>query len=175
MIIGLFLFARLRFTQSGQSRSLRDTINESNDHNAILVVDHPNSPHGGLVPYLAKNPELISEFQGWEIHNGNASLFPGANSKAREDYNLLRQYHKIGAVSVTDSHSLPELGRSYTRLILPLYSGLKDAEDVSLSLRHAVQSSLPDDCVMQDAIIPAAKHALDLVILIGLTKLGLRK
>ncbi len=159
-------------------KELRDTIKEAKDNNGILIVDHPYSSHGGLGPFLMANPELIRQFDAWEVHNGEAALFKGANDKAQKIFDedkILKSL--VGQLSSSDGHSTYELGKNWTALRMPIsYKLLKSSTDMQSTLRAAIRDTnySPEGMKKHPAVFGALDHMIDLITVIGLSKLGIK-
>jgi len=58
-------------------KSLEETIKEARDENTVIIGDHPFGL-SGIGKYLEKNPEILFQIDGLEVHNGESCLWiPG--------------------------------------------------------------------------------------------------
>ncbi len=148
-------------------RSLDDSLKEARDVNGIAIVDHPFSPHGGLGSFIMDHRDYLERFDGWEIHNGEAAIFRGANQKAKEVYEKeIRGTYQVGALSGSDGHSIYETGTSSTTLQMPPYSLFKGATDVTTALRAAIRSAKDTQAnTSRNSKFGALDHIVDLVAL----------
>lgn len=178
LVLGLTKDVRLK-----AGRTLDDTIKEARDNNGILVADHPFYLHG-TGNFLDKHPEFLEQIDAIEIHNGEAiDLWPltpiAPNERAWSSHIVWRNRIKskgaersLGALYVSDGHSLNELGTSYTILDMPDYAGLKTSGDVVSSLRKAVRADFLYG-KKKDSISGALNHMIDLALIIAASKIGI--
>lgn len=151
------------------------SIRAAQDYNGITIVDHPFSPNGGLGSFLMANRKYLERLDAWEVHNGEAVLFWGANRKANDTYKEeIQGKYNIGALSGSDGHSIYEIGRSSTCLDMPAYSSLNSGKDLTNTLRNAIKSK-NNSQTKKPAIIGALNHIADLATLMALSKIGIRK
>lgn len=156
-------------------RPLEDTLKEANDHNGIIVADHPFYREG-LGPYLESHQDLLQDFDALETHNGEAALslfglLPfRANEKAREFYKKITLDNKyLGALSSSDGHSFYELGSSWTEIEQP------EKRDFVNSLRQSIRNtSISTERQNVDSRLGALDHIIDLVSIKAASKIGLR-
>lgn len=159
-------------------RPLLDTLNEAVDNNGITVADHPFYVEG-IGPFLAENyKDTIECLDAIEGYNSQASLYiPGlttanANKEAQLAYNFIQHNAQhLGFISVSDGHSLSELGRSYTTLQMPHYEDIKNGYTLRNNLREAIRKSKPQNCIMKPAKFGALCHLGALAVLAARSKL----
>jgi len=162
-------------------QSLGDTLGEARDNDGIVIADHPFY-NCGIGPYLRGHPEFINELDGFEIHNGEAALWiPGvtkrnANENARDFYQEVRRQHLcLGAVSSSDGHSFYEIGRSFTNLQMGKHYGhIRDAEELNRELRGAIRDRRIINGKRASARFGAFDHLVDLAVIVGLGKVGIK-
>jgi len=99
------------------------------------------------VPDLKKDPDLLKFFDAIEVHNGEAALWlpfitpRRANQRAQEFYDAFKYEFKIGRIVTSDGHSLNEIGTSWTRIYMPIYSEIGSAEQLIDSLRGEIKAT----------------------------------
>jgi len=163
-----------------EGRPLEDSLLEIEDSGAIAIIDHPFY-FAGAGKYLSKHPKFLAKVDAIEVHNGEAAfgfsrgpLPKYANDKAREFYEMASEcFPYLGALSVSDGHSLGELGSSWTEIEGP---DLGDDEDFVQSLKRSVcNTSLESSMKMTDSNWGAARHIGELAWLIAMSRVpGLR-
>jgi hypothetical protein len=102
---------------------------------------------------------------GIEVYNAQAALgIPRfANTRAREfQEDMVRWGLDIGAIASGDGHSLREIGRTYTELIIPRYEHITDKDSVKNHLRKAISSAKRFKGRMQPAKFEAIEHLMAL-------------
>ena len=158
-------------------RSLEDTLKEAKDNNGIIIADHPFYREG-IGYHLEQHPELLESFDAIEVHNGEAVWIPklapkNANKKAREFYLTQKRNHPhLGALSTSDGHSFYEVGRNYTLISEP---AIETPEKLTESLRKSVREAFCYDTSQHTSTLGAIDHLLDLAVLAGLSKLGIKR
>jgi len=154
-------------------RSLEDSLKEARDENGIIIADHPFYKEG-IGHSIDNLPEDNVFFDAIEVHNGSSVWIPfvtprNSNEESELFYllnTLITSAHSIGAISASDGHSLYELGRSYTRLEMPQYNEIKDAEQLVDCLKIAIRKARPEDCVRKNSRLGAIKHLFELGLII---------
>ena len=147
-------------------RTLRDTIKEIKDNNAISVIVHPFSLFGAGY-HLQKDLDVLNEVDAIEIHNGEALYI--ANWKAKKFYESIKQdYPGLGWLASSDGHSLYEIGSSWTEIRKP---GLKNEYDFMEQLREFIKYNGESNKKMTNSVVGVIDHTLDLVAIIALNKL----
>ncbi len=162
-------------------RPIEDTIKEAKDNDGTIIADHPFHIEG-IGNYLVRHPELMRDIDALEVVNGEAyfglpftPLPVDANSKAIEFYQRTRtSWPHLGNVVSSDGHSFYEIGRAYTHITLP---NIGDSEALANTLRESVRcaSVLTSKANKLVGIIGAMDHIVDLIAIIGLSKLGIKK
>jgi len=76
----------------------------------MIIADHPFFIDG-IGQYLIKNPKILEDLDGFEVHNGEAAFpVPGflrANQKALEFYQrAISGNFEVGGFSFSDGHSI---------------------------------------------------------------------
>lgn len=147
-VIGLNPSIRMK-----SGRSVDDTIREACDMGGIVVIEHPFHKWGLGKHMLVDNFERYfatdspHSIDAIEVHNGEASLwmpgFANANRKALLAYNRIprQRLSKMGAIAVSDGHSIPELGSSYTYLDMPPIDQIQSGTQLTESLREAIKGT----------------------------------
>lgn len=146
LVLGLPKDVHLR-----ERRSLEDAIKEARDSNGIIIADHPFYREG-IGPCIQDKPELVKQFDAFEVFNGEASLWiPGltprhANRNASDFYSKRRyefKWHtKVGDVVSSDGHSFFELGRCWTALdISPTLTTEASSEKFVNALRESIRNA----------------------------------
>lgn len=154
-------------------RSLEDSLKEAKDNNGIIIADHPFFLDGIFTKN--KPSDYIHHLDGIEVHNGEAWIpipnFKHANEKAQELYNNVKHFYSIGALSVSDGHSVQELGLSYS-LLEPL--DFSSPEKLVSSLRRAIRmhKDFSQD-KQKNSYTRALDHATKIAIARFASKLGL--
>lgn len=165
------------------NRTLIDTFKEAKDNNGIIVADHPFYLNG-IGQKLKIAPDHLDYLDGIEVHNGEAALslfglFPRyANSRAQLFFeNVSQLRNELAAISVSDGHSLRELGTSWTKISMPCnYElSLTSPEEVVDNLRTGIIENRLKKLKMQmhNSRFDAFAHAASLVAIVGLQKLGI--
>lgn len=165
------------------NRTLTDTLKEANDNNGIIIADHPFYLNG-IGQKLKIAPDHLDYLDGIEVHNGEAALslfgiFPkDANRRAQEYFAGVGSIRKnLGAIASSDSHSLRELGTSWTKISMPCnYElSLTSPEEVVDNLRTGIIENRLKKLKMQmhNSRFDAFAHAASLAAIVGLQKLGI--
>ncbi|OIO42428.1 hypothetical protein AUJ62_01190 [Candidatus Pacearchaeota archaeon CG1_02_32_21] len=163
-------------------RDVKDTVKEAKDNNGTIVLDHSFYKHGLGYYIFGVMPELLCEIDAIEVHNGEASLgIPFVktgyskvpNSLAKGLYHYWKKtFPDLGALSVSDGHSLYELGSSWTEINFPYIESKDKFND---SLRESVRkANLDSQMKMKKSRIGAIDHVLDLKFITSVApKIGL--
>jgi len=170
-------------------RPVLDSIKEAEEeYGGIVIADHPFG-RDGLGPFFVnehkKSSSQFYRLKGWEIYNGEAALWSGANNKAKSAYELYNLgSYAIGELISSDGHSLAEIGRSYTSLKMPSnYSGLNKPEKVVEVLWNGLLTNWAEDlsgrkkgCRFRALchIVALSPHIAMGVAKKGLSKLGIK-
>jgi len=151
-------------------RTLDDTIREAKQGNGIMIADHPFT-YFGIGKQLERvyniggkilSSEYLEKLDAIEVHNGEASLSPrNPNKKAQEFFRRMRYFNpKLGALIVSDGHSLKEVGISYTTLEMPDYETITSPYLLVDHLRKAIQNHRDFSGKMTGARFMAILHLL---------------
>lgn len=149
----------------------QDTVRRIQDLGGISGTPHPYSPWGIAYNLLKKlreeeANELFQNVDFIEVLNGESRLTPGKNAQALEAYELVRKKRQVGAIGVSDSHSVMEVGNIYTTLYLPVSTKeLFDNDKPSEKLKRAIINATPEVITCDNPIIPiigALKHGIEI-------------
>jgi len=172
-----------------EGRNVLDSIKEAKDENGIVIADHPFGRAGVgnffVEEYNSHPPrDYFNLLDGWEIHNGESALRifgltpKDANETARNIFGLYNLSAKgVAAITTSDGHSLYELGRSRMPLEMPdtydSYGGMRSSEEIISTLRGSLKKDkfAGHHGKMVDSKLGALEHAVDLIFLVGLSKL----
>lgn len=147
--------------------SLEETLKiAAEEHDGIIIAPHPFYREG-IGPYLAQEPELLSQFDAIEVYNGQAVLWiPGmtprhANARALAFYRLAKEAHPhLGALTSSNGSSIDEIGRNHTSFAMPDYNSLQNAEDVTRALREGIRKATPEGAERHAAYVHALLHQI---------------
>ncbi|MEK6760720.1 MAG: hypothetical protein AABX93_02240 [Nanoarchaeota archaeon] len=157
-----------------QNQTLEDTIKESRDKEATIILDHPFCKIAcGAGEFLRKreNHNLLKYIDALEVHNGEVSLFPPSNIKAKIFYNSISTYN-VGAISTSDGHSFYELGTSWTEID----EIDRDKGKFLESLRKSVQETKYSKRENSASLVGALEHGIYVKFTIPfLSKIGLSR
>ena len=171
-------------------KNLDYTLDEADEFKAIKIIDHPFFIEG-LGPFLESNPQYIKRFNAVEVFNGNAELYipkitnRGANKKALEFYS---RHNYLFPLISTDGHSgigiefQDEFCKSFSYLQVPYssYGGLYDwmctNTDINKTLRQGLEKHIRPSVLgmTNTAKLGALNHLIDLGIITGLSKIGIK-
>ena len=152
-------------------RSLDDTLRAAEDAGGIIVAPHPFYVNGMFLNLEGPNNrerrhELASRLDAMEVHNGGAVIpflaQQFANTSASVEYGVqIEKNPKLGALFVSDGHTLREVATSYTFLDLDSSWRKQGPDEMREELRFAIQSVKNPKGHRHDSTIPAILHALD--------------
>jgi hypothetical protein len=180
LVIGL---NQNQFIKSGKNVPLEDALKESKDKGGIIIADHPFYKEG-IGEFLISNPDYIQNFDGYEVHNGEAALHiprllpKYANEQANDfnyyNYQIFKRYG-VGLLSFSDGHSINEIARSFTTLYPdePLTNSNNYFEFRDL-LRKSIKKAKFVDGTRRDAKLGALGHIAALTAVIAASKVGIK-
>jgi len=151
-------------------KPLEETIRDARQMKGIVIADHPFTYIGigkqlqkvhdieGVISY----PDLLGKLDAIEVHNGEAALLPpNPNKKAQEYYRRMKHLAiRLGALSVSDGHSLREMGMSYTALDMPDRYEITSPHLLVDNLREAIQEHRDFSGKMANARLMALIHLI---------------
>jgi len=168
---------------------LGNTLNDAKERDLAVILPHPGSYQG-----ILKEIDRLSEFtkrvkegaifdtpnflsqrvHGIEIYNSEQELgFPkyADNNRVKSFQKVMAQWFDFGAVANSDGHSIRELGRSYTELIIARYEHMADKDSVKSHLKKAIGSAKKFQGKREPAKLGAIEHVVALAYYILRDKL----
>ena len=141
-------------------KPLEYTLLEAMDSNSITIAPHPFS-YKGIGAKLMNHLLLLDNIDALEIHNGE-SVLPNWNKKAIEFYAKIHEFYKnVGALSVSDAHSLSGIATSFSELSFPNEDMFKNMTKENIAT--AIRSSLPGNSQKTSKYYNAVKHIAKLL------------
>lgn len=164
--------------------SLDYVLDAAREFKCLAGADHPFHKNG-IGAFLQENPKYYGKFDFYETFNGEAEWsmfgkFKYANDKARIALisNFLKNgdENPIADLVSSDGHSILELGRSYTEILMPRdYMRFeKSPEKLNESLKEGLNESTEKNLLRErkSAKFGAIYHAASLALLIAASKIG---
>lgn len=164
--------------------SLDYVLDAAREFKCLAGADHPFHKNG-IGAFLQENPRYYKKFDFFETFNGEAEWsifgkFEHANDKARlAFYDCLLKNHggnPIADLVSSDGHSILELGRSYTEILMPRdYMRFeKWPEKLNEFLKEGLDESTEKNLLRErkSAKFGAIYHAASLALLIAVSKMG---
>jgi hypothetical protein len=158
-------------------KSLEYTFNEARDNNGIILADHLFY-FAGIGCYLRRNQSLLKYLDGIEVHNGEANVWipkiapANANNISQEFYGKIKNNFNIGAICVSDGHSIFEIGSSYSSIEKP---NIENSEVLNKSLRKSIREHKDFSQDKQtNSNLRALDHIGKLIVLKTLQKVGIK-
>ncbi len=131
---GHFLFLGVSNGKNLKQRSFRESLKEARDLGYSVQVNHPYfmSKAG---EYLENNLDVLEYVSAIEVFNGEAVF---GNLRARAFYEFYTIDKAVGATSSSDSHSIFEIGNSYT--LLPEIDFQKNSDVINKALEYTLRT-----------------------------------
>jgi hypothetical protein len=135
----------------------------------IIILDHLFGP-SGAGEYVLKNLGVLRDVDAIEVYNGEMGVFGrGVNERVENFYKKHGECSSsIGALSVSDGHSLSELGSSWTEINPP-----KLGENFVFSFGRSVRAtSLWSKMKKEDSYRGSVEHIVRLAGLVALDRVS---
>ena len=157
-----------------QYRTLEDSLKEAKDLNAI-VLTWPMFRFQGIGAFLQKHQNLLTEFDGITIHNGQSETYlpfltpRDSNKQAQEFYDCVKkEYPLLAQIVVSDGHSFGEIGSSWMEIPRP---DIKTDQTLISSLKENLKN--PIRFKKGKSHFGALKHTAKLFLITVLNKRGI--